>query len=297
MVMIPTKKLANGFELPVYGLGLWEMGGRREVDTSRDISEVEAIRAAVDAGVIHIDTAEVYGVGHAEELLGRAIEDYDRSKLILASKVTGANQSYGDVIKSCEGSLKRIGIDYLDLYMLHSFPNLGIDIAETMRALDELMRQGLIKNIGLSNVTQRRFNVAQSMTKNKIVCNQVHYNIQYREVEERGLLKYSQANDVMLVAWRPLQKGNLPQAPIIDELSKKYNKTASQVAINWLISQQNVVTIAKTSNIDHLIENIGAVDWTMEDEDIERIRIEFPDQHTVSDAVPLDYPSDTPPNY
>ncbi|MDB5167160.1 MAG: Aldo/keto reductase [Candidatus Saccharibacteria bacterium] len=297
MITIPTKKLKNGFELPVYGLGLWGMGGRREVDDSKDTVEVEAIRAAVDAGVTHIDTAEVYGVGHAEELLGKAIEDYDRSKLILASKVTGANQSYDNVMRSCEGSLKRIGTDYLDLYMLHSFPNPGIDITDTMRAMDELIRQGMIKNIGLSNVTQRRFNVAQSLTENKIVCNQVHYNVQYREVEQRGLLKYAQGNDVMLVAWRPLQKGALPNAPIIAELAEKYNKTPSQIAINWLISQQNVVTIAKTSSVDHLIENLGAIDWVMENEDIERIREDFPNQQFVSDAVPLDYPSDTPPNY
>lgn len=297
MVPIPTKKLKNGFELPVYGLGLWGMGGRREVDTSKDSIEINAIRTAIEAGVTHIDTAEVYGVGHAEELLAKAIERYDRSKLILASKVTGANQTYDDVIKSCEGSLKRIGTDYLDLYMLHSFPDPGIDIAETMRAMDELVRQGMVKNIGMSNVTQRRFNVAQNITENKIVCNQVHYNVQYREVEQRGLLKHAQSNDVMLVAWRPLQKGILPDAPIIRELAKKYNKTSAQIAINWLVSQRSVVTIAKTSNVDHLMENLGAVDWVMESDDIERIRNEFPDQRVVSDAVPLDYLSDTPPNY
>lgn len=297
MITIPTKKLTSGFELPVYGLGLWGMGGRREVDMSNDNAEIEAIRAAIDAGVTHIDTAEMYGVGHAEELLGKAIEGYDRSNLILASKVTGAHQSYDDVIKACEGSLKRIGTDYLDLYMLHSFPDPGIDIAETMRAMDELVHQGMVKHIGLSNVTQRRFTVAQSLTENKIVCNQVHYNVQYREVEERGLLKFAQGNDHFLVAWRPLQKGTLPDSPLITELSKKYNKTPSQIAINWLVSQQNVVTIAKTSNVNHLLENLGALDWTMESEDIERIRKDFPNQQIVSDAVPLDYESDTPPNY
>ncbi len=297
MVTIPTKKLANGFELPVYGLGLWEMGGRWESETSQDEANISAIRAALDAGITHIDTAEGYGAGHAEELLAKAIDGYDRSRLIIASKVSSHNQAYGDLLRSCEASLKRLRTDYLDLYMLHRFPEPGIDIVDTMKAMDELVRQGMVKNIGLSNVTQRRFNTAQELTKNKIVCNQIHYNVQYRETEERGLLKYAQTNDVMLVAWRPLQKGTLLSAPLLGELAKKYNKTPSQIAINWLISQKNVVTIAKTSTVEHLMENLGAVDWTMKNDDIERIRAEFPDQKTVSDAVPLDYASDTQPNY
>jgi diketogulonate reductase-like aldo/keto reductase len=99
----------------------------------------------------------------------------------------------------------------------------------------------------------------------------------------------------MLVAYRPLQKGMLPEAPIIIELAKKYEKTPSQIVINWLMSQQNVVTIAKTSHHEHLIENLGAIGWTMELEDVRRIRDEYPNQQPVSDAVPLDYASDTQP--
>lgn len=294
MVVIPTKKLKNGFELPVYGLGLWQMGGRWQADTTNDVAEIDAIRAAIDAGITHIDTAESYGAGHAEELLGKALDGYDRSKLIIASKVSEVHQGYDDLMRSCEASLKRMDTDYLDLYMLHRFPAVGIDIAETMKAMDELVRQGMVKSIGVSNLTKRRFEAAQNLTKNKIVCNQVHYNLQYREIETRGLLKHAQENDVMLVAWRPLQKGALEPAAIVSELAHKYNKTPSQIAINWLVSQQNVVTIAKTSSIEHLQENLGAIDWVMESDDIERIRTEFPNQQSVSDAVPLDYDADVP---
>jgi diketogulonate reductase-like aldo/keto reductase len=294
---IPIKKLKNGFELPVYGLGLWQMGGRWESDTSKDDEEIKAIRAAIDAGVTHIDTAESYGDGHAEELLAEAIKGYDRSKLIIASKVAGEHQTYEGVLAACEHSLKRIGTDYIDLYMLHRFPEPGIDIADTMRAMDELVRRGKVKYIGVCNMTQRRFEEAQRLTDNPIVCNQLHYNVQYREVEERGLLQHAQTHDVMLVAWRPLQKGLLPDSALLHELATKYGKTPAQVAINWLVSQQNVVTIAKTSTINHLHENLGAIDWVMEPDDVERIRTEFPDQRSVSDAVPLDYAADVPPNY
>lgn len=292
---IPTKKLDSGFELPVYGLGIWQMGGRWEADTSKDAEEIRAIRAALDSGVTHIDTAESYGNGHAEELLRQAIEGYDRSKLIIATKVSANNQTYEGVHKSFQASLERIGLDYVDLYLLHRFPEPGIDIADTMRAMDELVEQGLVKNIGVCNMTPHRFNEVQKLTKNKLVCNQVHYNVQYREVEDKGVLKHCQENDVMLVAWRPLQKGILPESALLEELAKKYDKTPVQIAINWLISQDNVVTLSKTSNLDHLEENLGAFGWSMEAEDVELVRREFPDQQMVSDAVPLNYEADVNP--
>lgn len=291
---IPTKKLSSGFELPVYGLGVWQMGGRWEADTSKDAEEIDAIRAALDAGVTHIDTAESYGNGHAEELLKQSLEGYDRTRLTIATKVSADNQSYEGVHKSFQASLKRMGLEYVDLYLLHRFPEPGIDIADTMRAMDELVEQGLVKNIGVCNMTPHRFDEIQKLTKNKLVCNQVHYNVQYREIEDKGVLKHNQENDVMLVAWRPLQKGLLRENTLIKELAVKYGKTPSQVVINWLISQRNVVTLSKTSNVEHLHENLGALGWSLEDADIELIRTEYPDQQLISDAVPLDYEADVP---
>lgn len=289
---IPIKKLKNGFELPVYGLGLWQMGGRTEADKSKDRQEIDAIQAAIEQGVTHIDTAESYGAGHAEELLGQAIKGHDRSRLLIASKVSAWNQRPDDLKRSFEASLKRIGTDSLDLYLLHRYPEAGIPIVDTMRAMDELVEQGGVKNIGVCNLTPHRFEEAQKHSANKLVCNQVHYNVQYREIEHRGVLRHSQQNDVMIVAWRPVQKGALPQADLLKQLAEKYDKTPIQIAINWLISQDNVVTIAKTSDPDHLKENLGAVGWEMEPVDIERIRREFPDQQKASDAVPLDYEAD-----
>ncbi len=292
---IPTKKLKNGFELPVYGLGLWEMGGRWEADNSQDKREVIAIRAAIDAGVTHLDTAESYGKGHAEELLARAIEGYDRSKLVIATKVSAWNQTYDGLRRSFDASLKRLKTEYVDLYLLHRYPESGIPIKETMRAMDELVEQGVVKNIGVCNMSVSRFVETQKHTAKKLVCNQLHYNVKYREVEHMGVLKFCQDNDVLLCAWRPLQKGALSDTSILVELAKKYGKTPNQVAINWLISQPSVVTIPKTSNLDHLQENLGAVGWSMDAADIELIRREFPDQQPVSDAVPLDYEADIEP--
>lgn len=291
---IPTKTLQNGFTMPVYGFGLWQVGGKRIASYENDVTDIATIRAAIDLGVKHFDTAEAYGAGHSEEVLGQAIQGYDRRNLFLSTKVTGEHQTYEGVHTALTESLQRLGTDYIDLYMLHEYPTPGIPIRDTMRALDELVDAGKIKYIGVSNMTPRRLAEAQSYSKHKIVYNQIHYNLKYREAEQSGILQYCQENDVLLAAWRPLQKNLFEQSDLIDSLAAKYNKTPNQIALNWLVSQKNVVTLSKTSSIDHLKENIAAADWQMDEADIEKIRAEYPDQEVVSDTYPLEYPGDVP---
>jgi len=288
-MMIPTKKLKSGFKMPVFGIGTWQMGGRFERNPDNDdMADIQAIRAALDLGVTHIDTAESYAAGYAERIVGEALHGYDRSKLFLVSKVSKWNLRYDDVIKSARESLGRLKTDYLDLYLIHQ-PNPEIPIKETMRALDALVESGQIRNIGVSNFTVKRIEEAQAYTKNKIVANQVHYNLIFREPERQGLVEYCQIHDIMFIAWRPVQKGILTKRgiPILDEMSRKYSKTPAQVAINWLISQKGIVTLAKTTSVVHMKENLGAVGWTMDPVDIKRLRNEFPNQQGISDTVPL----------
>lgn len=287
---IPTKKLKNGFEMPVYGLGTWAMGGMMQHDLNNDDNaDILSIQQAIDNGITHIDTAEVYAEGYSEILIGKAIEKYDRKKLFLASKVWRSHHHYDDLIKACKESLKRVGVSYFDLYYTHRY-SLDIPVKETMRAMDTLINEGLIKNIGVCNHTIEEFEEAQSYAKHKIVAHQLHLNLKYREAERKGLLEYCQKNDVMFVAWRPLQRGILlsEKENIVSELAEKYHRTPAQIALNWLISQDNVVTLSKTRSEEHLKENLGAVGWTMEKEDIKRLDKEYPDQEDVSDAVPLD---------
>ncbi|MEN9582084.1 MAG: hypothetical protein RL641_38 [Candidatus Parcubacteria bacterium] len=286
---IPTKKLKNGFEMPVYGLGTWQMGGRKDHDPANDdMADIEAIKTSINNGVLHIDTAESYADGYTERLVAKAIKDFDRSAIFLVSKVHADNQTFEGIIQACKSSLTRLEVDYLDLYLLHRH-NANIPLHETMRGLDKLITDGVVKNIGVCNFTKEALEEAQSYTKNKIVCNQVHYNFIFREPERTGLLKYCQENDVFLSAWRPIQKGAiLEDTPeILKEMCEKYNKTPAQIAINWLISQENVITLSKTRNVSHLQENLGAIGWTMSDEDIDKIREKYPVQIDISDAVPL----------
>ncbi|MBI3955084.1 aldo/keto reductase [Candidatus Gottesmanbacteria bacterium] len=286
---IPIKKLKNGFSLPVFGIGSWQMGGRHERDFHNDDqADILAICNAIDSGIIHIDTAERYAGGHAEELVGDAISNYKRDKLFLVSKVWNTNLKYENVLTACSSSLKRLKTDYLDLYLVH-LPNPDISIKETMKAMSKLKKEGLIKNIGLSDFNVERFKEAQSCCEDKIVVNQLHYNLIFREPERKGLVDFCRKNDVFLVAWRPVQYGMLTDIsiPIMKEMCAKYHKTPSQIAINWLISQKNIVTISKMRKHEHLRENLGAVGWEMEVDDIERLRCEYPGQKDVSDSVPL----------
>ncbi|MBI4136474.1 aldo/keto reductase [Candidatus Roizmanbacteria bacterium] len=277
---IPSKSLKNGFSLPVYGLGTWEMGGRYESDSSHDEEDIAAIRSAIDHGITHIDTAEMYGDGHSEELVGRAIMSYDRSTLFITSKVWKTHLRYDDVLKACERSLTRLQTDHLDLYLIHS-ANDEIPLSETVKALNTLQDKGLIKNIGVSNFAKERLAEAQKLSKYPIVCNQVHYNVMYRDPETTGLLEYCQNNDVLLTCFRPLGKRDdrvLSTIQSLQPIADKYNKTPMQIALNWLISQKNVIVISKTTQEKHLEENLKSVDWNMEDSDIEYIRKSIPIQ-------------------
>lgn len=288
-MVIPTKKLKSGFEMPIFGLGTWQMGGRFERDpNNNDEADIQAIKNAIDAGITHIDTAEGYADGHAEELVAKAIKEYDRKKLLIVSKVKAENLSYKDIKKSLNNSLERLETDYLDLYLIHG-PSDEVPIEESMRAMNDLIDQGLVKNIGVCNFNIKRFAEAQANSHHKLVANQLHHNLIYREAQKEGLIEYCQKNDVMFIAWRPVQKGMLTTAdnPLMKEMCEKYGKTPAQIAINWAMMGENMVTLSKMTNPEHLKENLGAIGWELEKEDYERLDKEFPGQQAISDAVPL----------
>ncbi len=287
---LPTKKLANGFEIPVLGMGTWMMGGdTRHNSANDDEADINILKHGLERGVTRIDTAEKYAGGHAEKLAGLAIRGFDREKLFISSKVWPDHLSYDGVTAAVEESLKRLGTDYLDLYMIH-FPNPNFPIAETMRAMEAIAKQGLARYIGVSNFSVSKLPEAQACSDIPIVYNQLHYNLIQREIEAKGLLEYCQQNDVIVDAYRPLQQGKLARegTPILDEMAAKYDKTPSQIALNWLVSQTNVTTVCTMRTESELESNLGAIGWSLEPHDIEKLRAEFPGQDRVSDSVSLD---------
>lgn len=285
--MIAEKRLKSGFAMPALGFGTWSIGGKKERDPDNDDeADVRAIRMALDLGLRHIDTAERYAGGHAEELVGKAIEGYDRAALMLTSKVHREHLRADDVQRACETSLGRLNVSYLDLYLVHAF-NDSVPLVETIAAMDALVDEGLVKAIGVSNFTPDHLRQAQALASHPIVCNQVHYSLTTREPERYDLVRYCQENDTLLVAYRPLEKGRLGEPECLKTLVEKYRKTTNQVALNWLLSQRNVAALTFTRSLEHLEENLGACGWSMDDEDVEMLRREFPDQLDVSSITPM----------
>ena len=286
---LPFKKLGNGFELPLLSMGTWMIGGALEPDPQCDIhAEIMGIRKGLDLGITCIDTAEMYADGFTEKIVGRAIHGYDRGSLQIISKVSPHHLSYEALLRANEATLKRLQTNYLDVYLIHK-PNPEIPLAETMRGMRTLLDQGVVRHIGVSNFNTQTLRKAQDLLGAPIVLDQVHYNLVFREPEKTGLLEYCRENDLFLMAWRPLQKGAIAADPpaILREISAKYGKSPNQVAINWLIAQKNVVTLSTMRQAKHITENLGAVGWSLDAEEVERLRQRFPDQQNVSDREPL----------
>jgi diketogulonate reductase-like aldo/keto reductase len=202
--------------------------------------------------------------------VGLSIKSFQRSSLTITTKVWSDNLKYNDIIAACQRSLNRLQTSYIDLYLIHH-PSNTIPLEESMLAMDYLKKKALIKDIGVSNFTVDLFKKAQLLSSNKICVNQIHYNIANREHQD--MVSYAQQNDILITAYRPLEKGFLLDKDIseLQVLSKKYNKTPAQIALNWLICKKNIVLIAKTVNIKHLQENIGALIWKLEEKDIEML--------------------------
>jgi len=266
------KKLSNGLRIPVLGMGTWAVGGEFEADTTYEKKEINAIKEGIKLGLTHIDTAEFYGEGQAEKEIGIAIKGIDRKRLFITSKVWKDNLQYDNVIKSLNNTLERLQTNYVDLYLIH-WPNSNIPIKETMEALEHLVEEGKARSIGVSNFTIEEIKEAQKYLKNnKLVVNQIEYNLLTREAE-KDLIPYCEENDILIVAYQPLARGKLIQKGIktLDEIASKYNKTNAQISLRWLISQKNVVTISKSTNIDHLKQNIDILNWDLKPEDVKRL--------------------------
>ncbi len=288
---IPTK-LAGGFALSVFGLGTYQMGGGLERDWDNDDGrDIAAIQAAVTAGVTHIDTAEIYAGGHCERLVGRAIAGLDRSRLFIASKVYPTHLHFDDVIAACRGSLERLGISQLDLYLVH-MPNPEIPLAETVRAMDWLVEHEMVRFIGVSNFDLSWLEAARALTKYGIVTNQIHYSLVARAYEDNGTLEYCRTHGILVTAYRPIGKfGELARSGhlMLDRISAKYRKTPAQIAVNWVLSKPNVVALVKTSRPDHLRDDLGALGWQLQPEDVAELDTKFPRGETIN--VPQRPPS------
>ncbi len=261
-------KEIKGVKIPLIGLGTSGFGGGWMFkDSSHDSQATEAIQYAIELGMTHIDTAEAYANGHAEELVGLAIKDFPRKNLFITTKVYPGHLSRDKTLKACQASLKRLATDYIDLYLIH-WPDPHVPLSETMPAMDQLVKQGLTRFIGVSNFDVGLLREAQSLSENGIFTNQVEYSLVERG-PEKGLLPYCQKQNILLTAYSPLKKVPLDH---LEQMAQKYGKTPAQIALNYLISQDNVIAIPKASSKEHIKENAEAADFKLDPEDLELLK-------------------------
>jgi diketogulonate reductase-like aldo/keto reductase len=262
-------------EVPVIGQGTWMIEGSRETE----LRAIETLRLGLDLGMTHIDTAEMYGNGHTEELVAEAITGR-RDGVFLVSKVLPSNASYEGTLRACERSLKRLNTDWLDLYLLHWQGSYPID--ETMRAMEKLVAEGLIRFIGVSNFDLEELKVAEQALKNeRMACNQVFYHLGERGIE-RKLLPYCIEREIAVVGYAPFGHGIFPSTRsaggrMLAEIAKRHGRTPRQVALNFLVMRyQSVFTIPKTTHPDRSKENSGGVGWELTADEIAAIDQAFP---------------------
>ena len=274
--MIKQKFGWTNVDVPIIGQGTWL------IDDGVDSRAIKTLQIGLDLGMTHIDTAEMYGNGKAEELVGHAIAGRKREDIFLASKVLPSNASYEGTIKSCRNSLKRLKTDYLDLYMLH-WPSYQYQISETMKAMEKLVRDNLIRFIGVSNFDLKELQQAELALQNeRIACNQVLYHLGYRDIEKR-IVPYCKSKKIAVVGYSPFGHGDFPspnstKGKVLAKIANRHGRTARQVALNFLSLHSNIFTIPKTSHPERAVENSKSVDndWKLTDSDIEEINRAFP---------------------
>ncbi|NHI92476.1 MAG: aldo/keto reductase [Candidatus Lokiarchaeota archaeon] len=271
------KKLGKTNEkISVLGQGTWiqdTIEKKEEVDYFNKWKQ--SLLKGIELGMTLIDTAEIYGEGKSEEMVGSVIKESNRDDLFIATKVFSGNLKYDDCIKACIRSLGRLGIKTIDLYQIH-WPNATISIEETMRAMEQLVKEGKIRYIGVSNFSEGGLEKAMEVMKTEeIVSHQIEYSPGLRRVE-RKIYPQCLKEGITLIAYSPLgsdgfQTLKTNKKETLKELAKIYDASIYQVALKWLISKENVVAIPKARTLSHVIDNAKSADLEITEEDLATI--------------------------
>jgi diketogulonate reductase-like aldo/keto reductase len=262
----------HNITLSKIGFGTWSIGGGTYADHSRDAKSLSALRSALDLGYNHFDTAEMYADGHAEELIGRAVREsgMKREALFITSKVKPSNLHYSDVLKSCEASLRRLSMDYVDLYLIH-WPNTGMRLPDTFRALNKLVQDGKVKHLGVSNFNLKLLKESQELSETPIVTDQVPYSLSDRGYVKNSVLDYCQQNNILLTAYSPIDVGRLGVSKELHTIAEVHNVTPYQIALAWLVQQPRVIAIPMSFDPIHQKENLEAVDIILTDKEMKQL--------------------------
>ncbi len=277
-------ELKDGTLMPKLGQGTWYMGER----SSRRSEEIRALRQGIDLGMTLIDTAEMYGEGLSEELVGEAIKGYRREDLFLVSKVYPHNAGRKNIFDSCRKSLERLGTEYLDLYLLHWRGR--VPLRETVECMEELKAKGLIRNWGVSNFdTDDMEELLAVPHGDQCRVNQVLYHLGSRGIEY-DLLPLLKSQGIAVMAYCPMahdlsSRRKIAGDPAVRDLASKHGVTSEQLMLSFLLAQDMVCPIPKASSPEHAEENAETLKVTLTPEDLAILESHFP---TPRKKIPLD---------
>jgi diketogulonate reductase-like aldo/keto reductase len=256
-------------EVPTLGQGTWFMGE----DSDERPREVRSLQLGLDLGMTLIDTAEMYADGGAEEVVGEAIKGR-RDDCFLVSKAYPQNAGRRSAIQACERSLKRIGTDYLDVYLLHWRG--GIPLSETVEAFETLRQQGKIRRWGVSNLDTDDMKELLSVSGgNACATNQILYNLT-RRGPEWDLLPWCRDKGIPVMAYSPIEQGRIPAKGALRAIANRMDATPFQVALAWVLAQEGVVAIPKASDPEHVKANRAAADLVLSPDDMVELDRDFP---------------------
>jgi len=283
----------SGIKVSAIGIGAWQWGstewGWGQQYGKKDL--LAAFQKALELGINFIDTAEIYGHGRSEQLVGEAIRGH-REEVVIATKVSPWNLTYGRLLRAAKRSLQRLGIDAIDLYQVH-WPNPLVPIRSTMKAMKKLVKEGKVRCVGVSNFNLKRMKEAEkALAPIYLVSNQLKYNLLDRVIE-REVLPHATNAGISIIAYSPLAQGllagryspyirprslvqqansrfsprNLARltelSRLLSEVAAARNRTPSQVALNWVISKENVIGIPGVKNPENVRDDAGAVGWRL----------------------------------
>lgn len=273
---VRTTFLPSGRSIPVLGQGTWRMGE----DPSRRQSEVAALRLGLDLGMTLIDTAEMYGEGGAEEVVGEAISDRGREEVFIVSKVYPHNATRRGALEACERSLRRLKTDYIDLYLLHWRGD--VPLSQTLEAFQQLKDTGAIRDFGVSNFDVDDMEEATTAFPHvdEIATNQVLYNLSHRGIEW-DLIPYCRKRHIPIMAYSPVGHNAAEQQRTfanasIKSVASRHDATPAQIALAWLVRHPDLVVIPKAIQPEHIRQNRAALDIELTEGDLRELDQAFP---------------------
>lgn len=246
--------LSTGHKMPALGIGTWQLKGN---------TATQAVQTALDLGYDHIDTADMYGNHRA---IAKALKGRDADEIFITSKVWRSDLRHDDVLEMGNRALVELDIDHLDLLLIH-WPNEDVPVKETLSAMAQLVDEGKVRSIGVSNFMIRHLEEALEVTEAPIAVNQVKFH-PYNQ--QNDLLDYCKAHDIVVTAYSPFGNGSLVGDKALRRIGEKYDRSFAQVVLKWLVTK-GIVVIPKSTNPAHIEANMDIFDWELEEEDFATI--------------------------